>query len=87
MRWSGRALQLRKQDRQLRNLVVALDHGRNRAEASHGGCVELPDFFANRFVVRIDEIVALALVAGEMELLHPVDRHAAQERRGARNRG
>ena len=38
--------------------------------------VQIPHRIGHRLVVRVDEIVAVILVAGEMNLLHALRRHA-----------
>ena len=53
------------------NVVVAFDHGRDRAEARDGGAVQIPHRLDNGMVVSIDEMTAEIAVTGQMELAHP----------------
>jgi len=54
------------------NVVVALDHGRYRAEVRHSLAVQIPDRLDDRMIVSVDEVAAHIAVAGEVKLTHPV---------------
>ena len=60
------------------NIVVALDHGGDGTEAAHGRPIKRPYRIDNRRVVRIDNIVTVVVMSGQMELAHALDRHRVQ---------
>jgi len=51
-------------------VVIALDHGRDRAEAAHRRRIQLPHRVRHRMIVGIHQVVAVILVACEVNLLH-----------------
>src|SRR5262249_55201772 len=61
-----------------RDPVVPLDEGRHLSEAPHRVAVEIPDGIHDRVVVRVEKIVALVGVPGEMELPDRLRRDAVQ---------
>ncbi len=70
-----------------RNVVVALDHGRDPAETLQRRDVELPDVLADRMVVGVDDVGAHMAVAGHVELHHAIRRNAVEEGHAGRSRG
>src|SRR5690606_9050870 len=57
-----------------RNVVVALDHRRNRAESCYGLSIQGPHGLADRSIVSVDQVCVLSAVAGEMDLPDAVAR-------------
>ena len=76
----SRVVELGDQLGQRRDVVVALDHRRDRADMRQRVGVQRPDGVGHRLVVGIDDVVAVVGVAGQMDLLHPIGRDAAPER-------
>src|ERR1700733_2757980 len=68
--------------REGRDVIVALDKGRDRAEPLDRASVERPDAVAYGVIVRIEKVRSLVAVAGEMDLLDPVDGNAREKLRG-----
>ena len=62
-----------------RDVVVALDHGRDRPEMGDRLAIEIPHLGADRMVVGVDDVALFMAVAGDMELDHAIARHAVQE--------
>ena len=55
-----------------RDVVVALDHGRDPAEALQRRDIEIPDILAHRMVVGVDDVGAHVAVAGHVKLHDPI---------------
>src|ERR1700683_551847 len=71
-------LKLRMQLRERRHIGVALDHGRDRTETTHGRGIQRPHRIGHGMIVSIDEIVAVVLMPGEVYLLHALARNGMQ---------
>ena len=71
-----------KQFVERRDIVVALDHGRDPAETLEGLDIEIPDILAHGMVVGVDDMGAHMAVAGHVELHHAVSRNAVEEGHG-----
>lgn len=56
-------------------MVVALDHRGHRAEPAHGVSIKIPHRIADRVIVRIDDVIAVILVAGKVDLAHRRNRN------------
>ena len=70
-----------------RNVVVALDHGRDPAEALQRRGIEIPDVLAHRMVVGVDDVGAHVAVAGHVKLHDAIRRNAVEEGHADRSRG
>jgi len=51
-------------------VVVAFDHRRHRVQPLHRVGIERPHAAAHRLVTRVDQVVAMVFVVGEVDLAH-----------------
>src|SRR5579872_3869810 len=68
-----RRIQLGAQLLERRNVSVALDHGGDIAKSADGRRIQLPDRIRHRVIMGIDQIVAVILMPGQVNLLDPLD--------------
>src|SRR5271163_1624276 len=87
LRWPGqhlfrdlaRPVDLDQEFVERRNIVVALDHGRDPTEALQGRDVEIPYVFADGMIMGVDDVSAHMAVSGHVELDNTVSRNSLEE--------